>query len=100
VKLHADYYIAGARPQQQVSEVPMGSPDEYLRQDGLWSTLTSELKKGKTILQNKATDAAAKAAYDAKVAQVSKNLSKVKVGASAAGIAYFHDQIGKLLALL
>jgi len=30
----------GAKPQQQVSEVPMGSPEEYPRQDGLWPTLT------------------------------------------------------------
>jgi hypothetical protein len=34
----------GAKPQQQVSEVPMGSPEEYPRQDGLWPTLTVNLK--------------------------------------------------------
>jgi hypothetical protein len=60
----------------------------------------SELKKGKTIVQNQAKDAAAKAAYDAQVAKVSRNLWKVRIGAGAAGIGYFHDQLAKLLELL
>jgi hypothetical protein len=60
----------------------------------------SELNKGKTIVENAAKDAAAKAQYDAQVAQVKKNLGRLKAGASVASIAAFHNQLAKLLELL
>ena len=44
--------------------------------------------------------AAAQTKYDAHVAQVKKNLVKLTVGASAAGIVPLHGQIGKSLELL
>jgi hypothetical protein len=57
-------------------------------------------KKGKTIVDNEAKNAAAKADYDVKVVKVKSNLLKLRVGAGTVGLAYFHNQIGKLLELL
>jgi hypothetical protein len=60
----------------------------------------SEFQKGKTIVDNQATDAVAKADYDVKVAQVKKNVGRLRIGVGGLGLAYYHDKIAKLLELL